>query len=154
MVSPRALGASKMQLTMCRRASFVWAGREVQWWVPQGLCLCDEKTKVEQTAICLETDIDAIWQVLFCLTEHSAEENGKQSWGRDAPLLDANGDGGVAWQWPVVLHLTFTELADIPQSIAASSMKGLACLRKLHADPFLFCAVICGKCSVLIWHHE
>ena len=40
-----------------------------------------ETPKVEETAVCSETDVDDVWQVLFCLTEHDAEENGEQYWG-------------------------------------------------------------------------
>ena len=70
MVRPKFLAASEKQLTMCYRASSV--------------CV---------TAACSETDIDALWQVLFCLTEHDAEEDGEQCGGKDASLLDAVGDG-------------------------------------------------------------
>ena len=41
----------------------------------------------------LETDVDAVWQVLICLTEHNAEEDGEQCGSQDAPLLYAVGDG-------------------------------------------------------------
>ena len=38
-----------------------------------GFCVCDETPKVEQTFVCSETNVDrAIWQLLFCLTEHNA----------------------------------------------------------------------------------
>ena len=57
-----------------------------------------ETPKVEETAVCSETDVDAIWQVLFCLTEHDAGEDGKQSGGQDTPLLDAIADGKAARQ--------------------------------------------------------
>ena len=46
-----------------------------------GFCVCEETPKVEQTAVCLETYVDAIWQVLFCLTEHNGEEDGEQCGG-------------------------------------------------------------------------
>ena len=71
-----------------------------------GFCACEEMPKVEETAVCLETDVDAIWQVLFCLTEHDAEENGEQCGGQNASLLDAVGDEVAARQRPIVLHLT------------------------------------------------
>ena len=48
--------------------------------------------KVEQTAVCLEMDVDGIWQVFFCRMEHDAEEDGEQRGGQDTPLLDAVGD--------------------------------------------------------------
>ena len=38
-----------------------------------GFHACEETTKVEETAVCSETDVDAVWQVLFCLTEHDAK---------------------------------------------------------------------------------
>ena len=43
-----------------------------------GFCACKKTPKVEETAISSETDVDAIWQVLFCLTQHDAEEDGEQ----------------------------------------------------------------------------
>ena len=39
-------------------------------------------------------DVQVVWQVLFCLTEHDAEEDGEKGWGQDAPLLDVVGDEG------------------------------------------------------------
>ena len=74
--------------------------------------------------------------------EHNVEENGEQSGGQDASLLDAVGNGEAARQRPVVLHLTlltFMELAedgekfggtakarqDFLQSITADNIKGL-----------------------------
>ena len=103
---------------------------------------CEETLKVEKTAVCSETDVDVIWQVLFCLTEYDTEEDGEQCGGQNASLLDATGDWKVAQQRPIVLHLTlltFMELAedgkklggtarvhqDFPQSITADSIKGL-----------------------------
>ena len=35
----------------------------------------EETPTVAQPAVSSETDLDAVWQVLFCLTEHDAEEN-------------------------------------------------------------------------------
>ena len=58
----------------------------------------EEMPKVKDTAVCSETDVDAIWQVLFCFTEHDAEENGEQGAGQDASLLDTVGDGETARQ--------------------------------------------------------
>ena len=49
--------------------------------------VCKEMPKVEQTAV---------WQVLFCLTEHDGEEDGEQGGGLDAPKLGAVGDREVA----------------------------------------------------------
>ena len=45
-----------------------------------GFHACEETPKVEKTAVCSERDVDAVWQVVFCLTEHDAEEDGEQ-WG-------------------------------------------------------------------------
>ena len=107
-----------------------------------GIRACKEMLKVEEIAVCSETDVDAVWQVLFCPTEHDAEEDGEQCGGQNASLLDAVGDGKAAQQRPIVLHLTlltFMELAedgekfggtakvcqDFPQSITADSIKGL-----------------------------
>ena len=45
-----------------------------------GFRACEETPKVEETAICSETDVDAVWQVVFCLTEHDAED-GEQCGG-------------------------------------------------------------------------
>ena len=40
-----------------------------------GFRACEETQKVEETAVCLETDVDAVLQVLFCLTEHDDEKD-------------------------------------------------------------------------------
>ena len=66
----------------------------------------EETPKVEETAVCSEEDVDAIWQVLFCLTKLDAEEDGEQYGGQDAFLFDAVGEGKAARQRPIVLHLT------------------------------------------------
>ena len=106
-----------------------------------GFRACEETPKVEETAVCSEMDVDAVCQVLFCLTKHYAEENGEQCEGQNASLLDALGDGEAARQRPIVLHLTlvtFKELAEdgekfggtakarqhFTQSITAGSIKG------------------------------
>ena len=100
------------------------------------------RRRFEETAVCSETNVDAIWQAIFCLTEHDAEEAGEQGGDQDTPLFDVVGDGEAARQRPIVLHLTlltFMELAedgenfgataeerqDFPQSITADSIKGL-----------------------------
>ena len=107
-----------------------------------GFCACEETPKVEETAVCSEMDVDAVWKVLFCLPEHDTEEDGKQCWGQNASLLDTVGDGSAVRQRPIVLHLnllSFVELAedgekfggtamalqDFPQSITADDIKGL-----------------------------
>ena len=80
-----------------------------------GFRACEEMPKVKETAVCSETDVDDVWQVLFCLTEHDAEEDGQRCGCQDAPLLDAVGDREAARQRPIVLHLTlltFMELAE------------------------------------------
>ena len=61
-----------------------------------GFHACEEMPKVEETAVCSETDVGAVWQVLFCLTEHDAEEDVEQCGGQNASLLDAIGDGEAA----------------------------------------------------------
>ena len=101
-----------------------------------GFPVCEETPKVEETAVCSEMDVDAVWQVLFCLKEHDVEEYGEQCGGQHAV-----GDGEAARQRPIVLHLTlltFMELAEdgekfggtakarqhFTQSITAGSIKG------------------------------
>ena len=46
-----------------------------------GFCACEETPKVEKTAVCSETYVDAVWQILFCLSEHDGEEDGEQCGG-------------------------------------------------------------------------
>ena len=46
-----------------------------------GFHACKETPKVEETAVCLEMDVDAVWLVLFCLMERDAEEDGEQFGG-------------------------------------------------------------------------
>ena len=104
-----------------------------------GFRACEEMRKVEETSVCFETDVDAIWQVLFRLTEHDAEEDGKQCGGQYAPLLDAVEDGEAVRQRPTVLHLTLLTIMekaedgekfrgtakarqDFPQSITTDSI--------------------------------
>ena len=80
-----------------------------------GFRACEETPEVEETAVCSETDVNAVWQVLFCLTEHDTEEDGDLCGGQKASLLDAVGDGEAARQTPTVLHLTlltFIQLAE------------------------------------------
>ena len=122
--------------------SFVVARRAQSSVKLDGFRACEETPKVEETAVCLKTDVDAVWQVLFCLTEHDAEEDGEQCGGQNASLLDVVREVAAARQRPIVLHLTlltFMELAedgeklggtakarqDFPNSITADSIKGL-----------------------------
>ena len=74
-----------------------------------GFRVCDETPKVEDTAVCSETNIGAVWQVLFCLMKHDAEEDGKQCEGHYVPLLDAVGDWGSC---PTVTHCASPDLAE------------------------------------------
>ena len=71
-----------------------------------GFRACEETPKVEETAVCSETNVDAIWQAIFCLTEHDAEEAGEQCGGQNASLLDDVREGEAARQRQIVLHLT------------------------------------------------
>ena len=122
MVRPKFLAALEKRLTMCCRASSVWARRAQSSANSSsvmsssiGFRACEETPKVEETAVCSETDVDDVWQVLFCLTEHDGEEDGEQCVGQKASLLDSVGDGEGARQRPIVLHLTllaFMELAE------------------------------------------
>ena len=59
---------------------------------------CEETPKIEETAVCSETDVDAVWQVVFCLKEHNAEEDAERCGGQKASLFDAVGDGEAARQ--------------------------------------------------------
>ena len=63
-----------------------------------GFHACEEMLKVEKTAVCSETDVDAVWQVLLSITEHDAEEDGEQCGGQNAFLLDTAGDEEAARQ--------------------------------------------------------
>ena len=49
----------------------------------------EETPEIQETAVCSKTDVDSVWQVLFCLKEHYAEEDGDQCGGQNASLLDA-----------------------------------------------------------------
>ena len=132
---------------MCCRDSSVWARRarssannSSAHEFLDGFRAFEETSKVKETAVYSETDVDVVWQVLFCFTEHDAEEDGEQCVGQKATLLDAVGDEETARQRPIVLHLTFPtfmELAedgekfeetakvrqDFPRSITADSIK-------------------------------
>ena len=61
-----------------------------------GSCVREEMPNVQEIAVCSKMDVDAIWQVLFCLTEHDAKEDGEQCWGQVTPLLNSVRDGEAA----------------------------------------------------------
>ena len=82
------------------------------------------KQQLSDEFVCSEMDVNAVWQVLFCLTEHDAEEDGEQFGGQDASLIDAVGDGEAARQRPLVLHLTlltFIELAEDGEKLGGTA---------------------------------
>ena len=54
---------------------------------------CEKTPKDAETAVCSKTDVEAVWQILICLTKHDALEDGGQCGGQHASLLDAVGDG-------------------------------------------------------------
>ena len=70
-----------------------------------GFRVCEEKPKVEETAVCSETDV----AVLFCLMEHDAEEDGEQCGGQNTSLLDAVGEGEAVQQ----THCASPDLVDL-----------------------------------------
>ena len=103
MVKPRFLDAPEQQLTMCLYGSLcvdesgtVIIKQQLCNEYLNGLCVFEETPQVEQAAVCSETDVDTIRQVLFCLTEHDAQEDGEEGGGQDASLLDAVGDREAA----------------------------------------------------------
>ena len=78
-----------------------------------GFRACEETPKVEETAVCSKTDLDAVWQVVFCLTEHDAEDDGEQCGSQNAFLLDNVRNGEAARQRPIVLHLTLLTFMEL-----------------------------------------
>ena len=99
-------------------ASCVWARRAQSSATNSsvdGFRACEETPKVEETGVCSETDVDSVWQVVLCLTELDAEEDGEQCGGQNASLLDAVGDGEAARQRPIVLHLTLLTLMELAE---------------------------------------
>ena len=62
------------------------------------VCAYKETPKVDETAFNSETDVNVVWQVFFCPTEHDAEEYGEQCGSQDPSMLDAVGDGEAARQ--------------------------------------------------------
>ena len=79
-------------------------------------CACEETPKVEDTEVYSETDVETVWQVLFCLTQHDANEDGEQCGGQDASLLDTIGDGEAAQQRSIVLHLTWLTFMELMEN--------------------------------------
>ena len=72
-----------------------------------GFHTCKGMRKVDKTDVCLETDINAVWQVLVFLMEHDAEEDGEQ-WG--------GGGGCTPLRWGsclTVTHCASCDLADL-----------------------------------------
>ena len=133
MVRPKFLAASEKRLTMCCTASSVWARR--------ARSLANSSSEMSSSIVFvrawrrrrlkrLKTDVDAIWQVLFCLTEHAAEEDEEKCGGRDARLLDATGDGrGDVSQ-------------EFPKSITADSIKGIG--QAYESCRYIYlCSVLC-----------
>ena len=75
-----------------------------------GFLACEEAPKVEETAVCSKTDVDVVWQDLFCLMEHDAEEDGEQSVGQNGSLLDTVG----RWEsYPTETHCASPDLDDL-----------------------------------------
>ena len=104
MVRPKFLAALEKRLTCCRSSS-VWSRRAQSTANSSsahefldGFRAFEETSKVKETAVYSETDVDVVWQVLFCFTEHDAEEDGEQCGGQNASLLDSVGDGEAARQ--------------------------------------------------------
>ena len=62
-----------MRLPPCGREGAVVSKQQLSGEFLDGFRVCEETPKIEETAVCSETDVDAVWQVLFCLTEHDAE---------------------------------------------------------------------------------
>ena len=119
MLRPTFLAASEKRLTMCYlrlgEKGAVVSKQQLSDEFLDGFRACEETPKAEETAVCSETDVDSVWQVLFCLTEHDAEEDGEQCGGQDTSLLDIIGDEEAAQQRSIVLNLallTFMELAE------------------------------------------
>ena len=66
------LAALEKQLTVCFRASSMWGEKDAVASKQQlsdefldGFLACEETPKVEETAVCSETDVDAVWLVLL-----------------------------------------------------------------------------------------
>ena len=69
MVRPKFLAASEKRLTMCCKASSMWARRvqssanrsSVMSQFFNSFCACEETPRVEHTSVCSEMDVDAVW---------------------------------------------------------------------------------------------
>ena len=57
-------------------------------------------------------DVDAMWQVLFCLMQHEAEEDGQQCRSQDALCLTPLQMGKLP-ELPIVLHLTLLTFMEL-----------------------------------------
>ena len=67
MVRPKFLAVSENQLTMCCKVSFVWGEKgavvskqHLSDEFLGGFRSCEETPKVEETAVCSETDVDVV----------------------------------------------------------------------------------------------
>ena len=72
---------------------------------------CGETPKIDETVVCLDTEVDAVWQV----TEHGAEA-GEQRGSQNASLPDAFGDGEAVQRKPIVFHLTLLTLKKLAEN--------------------------------------
>ena len=107
-----------------------------------GFRACEKTPEVEETAVCSETDVDAVWQVLFCLKNMMLKKVENNVWARTHSCLTPSEKGKLPDRDTIVFHLTlltFMELAevgekfwgiakanqDFPQCITADSIKGL-----------------------------
>ena len=48
---------------------------------------CQQTPEVEDAPVYLEADVDAIFDIVLCLSDHHAEENGEQSRREDTSFL-------------------------------------------------------------------
>ena len=92
---PNIFAAPEKQLAMCCRASSVWA-RRAQSSASSSSVMSSSKMIVCAHTVHTETDVDVIWQVLFCITKHCTDKNVEQARGQDVPQLDAIRNGEAA----------------------------------------------------------
>ena len=57
----------KCFLRVGKKGAFVSKQQQLSGEFLDGFRACEKTPKVEETAVCSETDVDAVWQVLFCL---------------------------------------------------------------------------------------